>query len=445
MREKLVILGGGESGTGAAILGEQRGWEVFLSDRNALKPQYRNLLLEQGIRFEENGHSEGVLLKADQVVKSPGIPGESPLIKRLLARGIPLCSELEFASRYTKSLIIGITGTNGKTTTATLTHRILKRGGLDVGLGGNTGRSFSKLVALEPHAVYVLEISSFQLDDIYDFKPHIAVITNITPDHLDRYGGRFGKYAASKFKLLKNQDAQCAFLYDADDPTITKYLNQHELPAETYPFSTAHSLEKGAWLTGEEIHFKTRESNFSMKTPALALLGKHNVRNSMASGLAASLMQIRKQTIRESLADFTAIPHRLEPVLRIHQMQFINDSKATNVNATFYALESMDLPTVWIAGGVDKGNDYTDLLPLVEKKVKALIALGRDNTQIIDFFQGRIPVIREAKSMAEAVKIAYALGEKGDNVLLSPACASFDLFESYEDRGAQFKREVKKL
>ena len=444
MRE-LIVLGGGESGVGAAILGKAQGFDVFLSDSGSLKPQYRALLLRHKIRFEENGHAGIEILRADEVVKSPGIPDETPIVQRLLECGISVISEVEFAARYTDATIIGITGSNGKTTTASLIHHILKGGGVDAGLGGNTGQGFAHMVAVDPHAVYVLEVSSFQLDNIRDFKPNIAVITNIVPDHLDRYAGDFESYAAAKFKIAMNQDAQGVFIYNADDETIVSGLETYRSPVETYAFSTDQTLAAGAWVAGDEIQFKTCKNSFTMRISDLALSGKHNVQNSMAAGLAASLMQIKKETIRQSLSDFTAVPHRLEPVLKIHQMHFVNDSKATNVNAAFYALQSMGGPTVWIAGGLDKGNDYSDLLPLVKEKVRAIIALGADNSKIVGFFEAHVPIIVETTSMKGAVKTAYALGKKGDKVLLSPACASFDLFESYVDRGNQFKAAVKKL
>ncbi len=445
MMKKLIVLGGGESGVGAAILGKRKGFDVFLSDSGSLKAQYRDLLLRHGIRFEENGHAEIEILHADEVVKSPGIPNEIPIVQRLFERDISVISEVELAARHTDSVLVGVTGSNGKTTTASWIHHILKSGGIDSGLGGNTGRSFAHMVAVEPHPVYALEISSFQLDNIQTFKPHIAVITNITPDHLDRYAGGFESYAAAKFKIAMNQDARGFLLYNADDKTIASRLETHRSPAETYAFSTDQTLAEGAWVQGGEVRFKTRKNSFTMKISDLALSGKHNVQNAMAAGLAASLMQISKETIRQSLSDFAAVPHRLEPVLKIHEMRFVNDSKATNVNAAFYALQSMESPTVWIAGGVDKGNDYRDLLPLVKEKVRAMVALGIDNSRIVGFFEPHVPIIVETTSMRKAVKTAYILGKKGDNVLLSPACASFDLFEDYADRGDQFKAEVKKL
>lgn len=445
MKRELLILGGGESGVGAAILGRTIGLDVFLSERGELRQPHRDSLLQHGIPFEEHGHAQALHSRAGEVIKSPGIPDEAPIVQQLLERGLSVVSELEFAARHTAATLIAVTGTNGKTTTASLIHHILERAGLDVGLAGNIGHSFARMVALEPHEVYVLEVSSFQLEHIHAFKPHIAVITNITPDHLDRYAGSFERYAAAKFKILKNQDSRCFFLYDADDQTIATNLKERELPAVCYPFSVDQILEKGAWLAADTINFKTDQAHFSMKKDHLSLMGMHNVRNSMASGLAASLMRIRKETIRQSLADFTAMPHRLERVASVHQMNFINDSKATNVNATFYALQSMQHPVVWIAGGVDKGNDYGDLLPLVREKVRAIIALGIDNSAITDCFERSVPVLVQATSMRQAVQLACELGSEGDDVLLSPACASFDRFEDYRDRGEQFSREVKKL
>lgn len=443
--QRLVILGGGESGVGTAILGKKKGFEIFLSDAGKLKDKYKDVLIHLGIEWEEGGHSEDRILQADLVMKSPGIPDTVPIVSKLVEKGILVISEIEFASRYTDAFIIGITGSNGKTTTTMLTHHILKNGGLHVGMAGNIGDSFAQMVAENDYDYYVLEISSFQLDGIVDFKPDIALITNITPDHLDRYNYKFENYIASKFRIAMNQSAGDMFLYDLDDPVVTQWLGEHPIKPETYPFSLEQQPEKGACIKEQNILIRTPNNTIEMRTNALALAGKHNLKNTMAAATVASLVGIRKETIRNSIENFQGAPHRLEKVLKIHHVQYINDSKATNVNATYYALESMTTPTVWLVGGVDKGNDYQSLLPLVREKVKAIICIGMDNSKIKETFGNVVDLLVETYAMSEAVKVAYKIAERGDTVLLSPACASFDLFKNYEDRGDQFKEAIKNL
>ena len=443
--ERLVILGGGESGVGTAILGKKKGFKIFLSDAGKLKDKYKNVLVHLGIEWEEGGHSEDRVLQADLVMKSPGIPDTVPLVRKLVEQGTPVISEIEFAARYTDAFIIGITGSNGKTTTTMLTHHILKNGGLHVGMAGNIGDSFAQMVAENDYDYYVLEISSFQLDGIIGLKPDIAVITNITPDHLDRYDYKFENYIASKFRIAMNQSAEDVFLYDLDDPVVTEWLEKHPIQPKTYPFSLEQQPEMGACIEEQNILIRTPNNTIEMRTDALALSGKHNLKNTMAAATVASLVGIRKDTIRNSIANFQGAPHRLEKVLKIHHVQYINDSKATNVNATYYALESMTTPTVWLVGGVDKGNEYQALLPLVREKVKAIICIGLDNTKIKETFGNVVDLLVETYAMSEAVKVAYKIAERGDTVLLSPACASFDLFKNYEDRGDQFKDAIKNL
>jgi UDP-N-acetylmuramoylalanine--D-glutamate ligase len=443
--QRLVILGGGESGVGTAILGKKKGFEIFLSDAGKLKDKYKNVLVHLGIEWEEGGHTEAKILSADLVMKSPGIPDSVPLVRKLVDQGTPVISEIEFASRYTDAFIIGITGSNGKTTTTMLTHHILKNGGLHVGMAGNIGDSFAQMVAENDYDYYVLEISSFQLDGIVNLKPDIAVITNITPDHLDRYDYKFENYIASKFRIAMNQTSDDMFLYDLDDPVVTKWLGEHPIQPETYPFSLEQKPEMGACIKEQNILIRTLNNTIEMRTNALALAGKHNLKNTMAAATVASLVGIRKETIRNSIENFQGAPHRLEKVLKIHHVQYINDSKATNVNATYYALESMTTPTVWLVGGVDKGNDYQSLLPLVREKVKAIICIGMDNSKIKETFGNVVDLLVETYAMSEAVKVAYKIAERGDTVLLSPACASFDLFKNYEDRGNQFKEAIKNL
>ncbi len=442
---RLVILGGGESGVGTAILGKKKGYEVFVSDFGKIKGNYKEVLIINGIAWEEEKHTENLILNADVVMKSPGIPEKSPIVKKLLEKGIPVISEIEFAAPFTDATIIGITGSNGKTTTTMLTHHLLKSAGLNVGLGGNIGKSFAWQIADNKYDSYVLELSSFQLDGIVNFKPHIAIITNISPDHLDRYDYKYEKYIDSKFRITMNQTEDDYLLYDADDEAINEWFKTHTTKAKLIPFSLTKTFSEGAYIKNNKMEIKINREELTMDTEYIALEGKHNMKNAMAATSVAKLMQIRKATIRESLSNFQGVEHRLEKVLKIQNVQYINDSKATNVNATFFALDSMNTPTVWIVGGVDKGNDYTELMSLVREKVKAIICLGVDNKKIIDVFGNVVDIMVEVSTMTDAVKMAQRLTEKGDSVLLSPACASFDLFESYEDRGNQFKKAVKNL
>lgn len=430
---------------GTALLGKQKGFGVFVSDRGEIKEEYKKVLEQHGIAWEAGRHSREKVLAADLVMKSPGIPDTAPVVLELRSAGIPVISEIELASRFTRATLIGITGSNGKTTTSLLAHHLISGGGLEVGLAGNIGDSFAKMVAERDLSRYVLEISSFQLDGIVDFKPHIAVITNLSPDHLDRYGQRYENYIASKFRICMNQDGGDYLIYDADDPAIAQWLSEHPVRARKVPFSVKQKLTEGAWLEGRTIKIKLEQNNMEMSTDTLALEGLHNVKNTMAASMAALLVKVRKETIRQSIQTFQGVPHRLEKVLKINHVEYINDSKATNVNATFYALDGIKRPIVWIAGGVDKGNDYSELMPLVREKVKAIVCLGADNAKLKASFGNVIDLMVETYSMEEAVKVAYKIAERGDAVLLSPACASFDLFTNYEDRGDQFKNAVKNL
>ena len=443
--KRLVILGGGESGVGTAILAKQKKYEVFVSDKGAITEKYKKVLLHNEIDFEENQHTEAKILNADLVMKSPGIPDKVALIQKLNKQNVPVISEIEFACQFTDATIIGITGSNGKTTTTMLTHHVLKHAGLHVGIAGNIGASFAQQVAEQNYDSYVLELSSYQLDGIEKFNSHIAIITNITPDHLDRYEYDFNKYIESKFRITKNQTKEDYLIYDADDEAIHKWLENNKIQAQLIPFSIERELEFGAFLKEDKIITKINTEEFTMPLSNLTLQGKHNVKNAMASAMAAQLLKVRKQTIKESLSNFEGAEHRLENVQKIRDVQYINDSKATNVNATFYALECMDNPTIWIVGGVDKGNDYHDLLPLVREKVKAIVCLGLDNKKIIETFGNVVDIIVETAGAEEAVKVSAKLASKGDTVLLSPACASFDLFDNYEDRGRQFKKAVRTI
>ena len=443
--KKLVILGGGESGVGTAILGKQKGYDVFVSDKGEISKKYKEVLLNSEIDFEEKNHTESKILNADVVMKSPGIPETVPLILKLKEKGIKVISEIEFAAKYTTANIIGITGSNGKTTTTLLAHHILKGAGFNVGVAGNIGDSFAQQIAEETYDNYVLELSSFQLDGIEDFNSHIAILTNITPDHLDRYEYDFDKYIESKFRITKNQKATDYLIYDADDEAINNWLTKNKTKAKLVPFSIEKELEYGAFLKNNNITININKDTFNMPISALTVKGKHNVKNAMAATMAAQLLNARKQAIKESLEDFEGVEHRLENVGKVEGVEYINDSKATNVNATFYALECMDAQTVWIVGGVDKGNDYNDLLPLVREKVKAIVCLGLDNDKIKNTFGNVVDIVVETAGAEEAVKVAHKLAESGDSVLLSPACASFDLFENYEDRGRQFKAAVRDL
>lgn len=443
--KRLVVLGGGESGVGTAILGKKKGYQVFVSDKGEIQAKYKEVLEHFEIEWESEKHSEDKILNADVVMKSPGIPDNVPLVQKLVDIGVPVISEMEFGQRFSKATVIGITGSNGKTTTTMLAHHLLKNGGLDVGVAGNIGDSYAKMVSEQDRALYTLEISSFQLDGIQDFKPHIAILTNITPDHLDRYNYQFEKYIASKFRITMNQTRADYFIYDADDPVIQEALKKYPVQSKLVPFSIKEVLETGAWLEDNTIKLNVEHKTLEMSTDILALDGQHNVKNAMAASLAALLVNVRKEAIRQSIQTFQGVPHRLEKVLKINHVEYVNDSKATNVNATYYALEGIKKPIVWIVGGGDKGNDYSELMPLVREKVKAIICLGMDNSRIMEAFGNVIHLMVETYSMHEAVKVAYKIAERGDNVLLSPACASFDLFENYEDRGNQFKEEIKKL
>ncbi|MGZ3820237.1 MAG: UDP-N-acetylmuramoyl-L-alanine--D-glutamate ligase [Mucilaginibacter sp.] len=442
---RLVVLGAGESGVGAAYLAQQRGYEVFVSDFGAIADHYKKQLQDWGIRFEENQHTEVEILNAVEVVKSPGIPDKAPIIKKLKESKTPVISEIEFAGRYTDAKIIGITGSNGKTTTSSLTYFILKSAGLNVGLAGNIGKSFAYQVATEKFDHYVLELSSFMLDDMYQFKVDIGVLLNITPDHLDRYDYKLENYAASKFRITQNQTASDYFIYCADDPETIKGMEGKNFEAQQLPFSIKKKTIPGAYLDEDNIVINILKEHFQMSINDLALQGKHNLYNSMASGIVAKVLELRNPIIRESMGGFKSIEHRLEFVAKISGISFINDSKATNVNSTWYALESMTSNVVLILGGVDKGNDYSMLKDLVKQKVKAIVCLGKDNRRIHDAFEDTVEIIVNTFSAQEAAQVAYHLAKKGDTVLLSPACASFDLFKNYEDRGRQFKQAVKEL
>jgi len=445
MGKRLVVLGGGESGVGTAILAKKKGYDVFISDFGKIKNNYKEIMALNGLVWEEEQHTEKLILNADLVMKSPGIPDKSPIVKAIKKKGIPMMSEIEFAYKFIEVETIGITGSNGKTTTTMLTHHVLKQGSLNVGLAGNIGKSFAWQVAENKHEGYVLELSSFQLDGVKKYRPHIAVITNISPDHLDRYDYNYDNYIASKFRITMNQTEEDYLIYDADDQAINGWLEKNKIKARKVPFSLTKEQKNGIYIKDNTIISNLTNETFTMPINELSLEGKHNVKNAMAATAVAQLMRIRKETIRESLSNFQGVEHRLEKVLKIQNVQYINDSKATNINSTFYALDSMTTPTVWIVGGVDKGNDYTELMPLVREKVKAIVCLGVDNAKIVDAFGNVVDVMVETTSMNEAVKIAQKMAEKGDTVLLSPACASFDLFENYEDRGKQFKNAVLNL
>ena len=445
-RERIVILGAGESGTGAAILARQKGYDVFVSDAGKIKPFYRDLLDEYHVIYESGGHSERLILNASEVIKSPGIPESVPIMKLLRKKGIRIISEIEFAGRYTNAKKICITGSNGKTTTTSLIHHMMRKAGLNVGIAGNVGRSFAFQVAIEGYDYYVLELSSFQLDGMYEFKADIAILLNITPDHLDRYDYNFQNYVDSKFRVSQNLTEDEYFVFCSDDEITIKELEKIVLKAEQLPFAYHKKENDVAWVeSDEEMHIEFDDVDFSMSVEELSLKGRHNTYNSMAAGIAGNVLKIRNEVIREALMDFQGVEHRLENVLKVHGINFINDSKATNVNSTWYALESVNGKTIWIVGGVDKGNDYSELYNLVENKVKAIVCLGKDNDRVIKAFSGKVESIVESKNMEEAVKAAYYLARDGETVLLSPACASFDLFESFEDRGRQFKVAVRGL
>lgn len=445
MGKKMVILGAGESGTGAAVLAKAKGYDVFVSDLSVIKPVYKEMMDARGIAWEEGQHTESIVLAADEIVKSPGIPDKAAIIQKLKEKGTSIISEIEFAGRYTNSKMICITGSNGKTTTTMLTYHILKQAGLDVGLAGNVGNSLALQVAEQPHAYYVLELSSFQLDNMYDFKADVAILMNITPDHLDRYNYEFQNYVDSKFRIIQNQTEEDVFIYWNDDPVIAREIAKHNPKAALYPFSETKKEGVKAFTENKQIVIETDNGIFTMDQDQLALTGTHNLYNSLASGIAAKVTDIKDDEIRASLSDFAGVEHRLEKVARVRGVDYINDSKATNVNSCWYALQSMNTPVVLILGGTDKGNDYTEIEELVINKVHSLIFLGVDNTKLHAFFDGKVPVIEDAHSMEEAISKAYKLASKGDTVLLSPCCASFDLFKNYEDRGNQFKACVLNL
>ncbi len=442
--KKIAVLGAGESGVGAAILAKKEGWEVFVSDRSEITEANKKVLYKHNIEWEEGGHTVAKILSADEVVKSPGIPDHVTLVQQLLAQGTNVISEIELAGRYTNAQMICITGSNGKTTTTLLLHHLLKRAGLNVGLAGNVGHSLARQVAEEQYDYYVVELSSFQLDGMYNFKANIAILLNITPDHLDRYEYKMENYIHSKFRITQNQEEGDAFIYFKDDENIAQTLEKINIKAVQYPYSLKEHVQQGAYIKGKELLININDT-FDMSIHDLALQGKHNIANSMAAGIAARVLELRKEIIRESLSDFQNIEHRLEFVAKVHGIEFINDSKATNVNSTWYALENMTKPVIWIVGGVDKGNDYSLLTDLVKDRVKAIVCLGTDNSKIHDAFEGVVETVVDAATATEAVGMGYQLARKGEAVLLSPACASFDLFENYEDRGQQFKAAVKAL
>ena len=445
MKQRLVILGGGESGAGTAVLGLKQGYDVFLSDKSKIADKYKAVLDEYNVSYEEEQHTEEKILNADVVMKSPGIPEKAEVVKHLRAKDVKIVSEIEFASWYTDAQIVGITGANGKTTTTALTYHIMKEGGLNVGLGGNIGKSFAMQVATEQYDYYVLEISSFQLDDIEKFRPNIAILTNITPDHLDRYNYELQNYVAAKYAITKHQTENDTFIYCSDDEITMQNIDKYPTKAKKIPFSYETEYTEGAYVKDETIHINIQNNPFTMSIQELGIRGRHNVYNSMAAGIVANIYGLRKEQIRESLMNFKSLEHRLESVTKIRGVEFINDSKATNVNSTWYALESTSKPIIWIAGGVDKGNDYTVLEQLVKKKVRAMICLGVDNTKLHAAFSKHVDIVVNCTNMRDAVRMAYQLGNPGDAVLLSPACASFDLFQNYEDRGKKFKDAVIQL
>ena len=446
MKKKLIILGAGESGIGTALLATQQGYDVFVSDGGTIKQEYKNELLANGIDFEESGHTEEKILSADEVMKSPGIPEKNELVKKIREKGISIISEIEFAFRYKgSSKIIAITGSNGKTTTTALTWHICNHAGMDCAMVGNIGYSFARQLALDPKSLYVIEISSFQLDDIKTFRPDVAILTNITEDHLDRYDYKMQNYVDSKFRVVENQQANDVFIYNLDDKITNQNINNYHIQSTLYPITMSKELPQGAYLTNAQMHLKWKTEDMQMSIEDFALKGKHNQYNSMAASLGATAVGIKKESIRESLQTFQSLEHRMEPVAKIKGVQFINDSKATNVNSTWFALESIDKPTILILGGVDKGNDYSLLNELVKEKVKAIVCMGTDNRKIHEAFGDFVSLIVNASSADEAVKAAFHFADKGDVVLLSPACASFDLFKNYEDRGTQFKNSVKNL
>jgi len=442
---KLVVLGGGESGVGTALFGKKRNYQVFLSDFGTIKSNYKNVLIQNGIDWEEGKHTEEKILDADIVMKSPGIPDSVSIVQKIRKNKIEIVSEIEFASQFSKAYTIGITGSNGKTTTTLLAYHLLKSAGLNIGLAGNIGKSYAEQVANENYDGFVLELSSFQLDGIKNYAPHIAVITNITPDHLDRYNYNFQEYIEAKCRITKNQKKNDYLIYDADDLEIQKWLKKNTTQAQLIGFSLTKEIKNGTYLNDKNIIMNFDKQTTILSADILPLEGKHNLKNAMAAATIANILRVRKQTIRESMMSFHGVEHRMEKVLKIKNVQYINDSKATNVNSVFYALESIKTPIVWIAGGQDKGNDYSDLLPLVYHKVKAIICLGVDNQKLFETFGQLIEIMIETQDMDEAVQIADRIAKPGETVLLSPACASFDLFENYQERGNKFKQAIRKL
>lgn len=443
--KRIVVLGAGESGVGSAILAQKQGFDVFVSDMSPIKEKYVAELNQYNIAWEQGQHTEELILNADEVIKSPGIPEKAPIIKALRAKGINIISEIEFAGRYSKSKMVCITGSNGKTTTTTLVHYIFKMAGLDASLAGNIGFSLARQVAIDPHDYYIIELSSFQLDGMYDFKADIAILLNITPDHLDRYEYKFQNYVDSKMRIIQNMTENDTFIYWNEDPVVTKEIEKYDIKAKMMPFSIQTIEGMAAYLENEQLVINLKNNYIDMDINKLALKGQHNTYNSMAAGIAAGVEGIKKDTIRKAFSEFSGVEHRLEPVAKVRSVLFINDSKATNVNSCWYALQCMRTPVVLILGGKDKGNDYTEIEDLVKEKVKAIVCLGVDNTKLHEFFDGKVENIADAGSMEEAVNKCFAFADKGDTVLLSPCCASFDLFKSYEDRGQQFKECVKRL
>jgi len=445
MSRKIVILGGGESGAGSAVLAQKQGFDVFVSDMGQLKDKYREILEKHGIKWEERSHNEDLILSADEIIKSPGIPESAPIIKKIKEKGIHIISEIEFAGRYAKGIKICVTGSNGKTTVTNLIYHILQKAGKNAAMTGNVGNSFAMAVAEGSYDYYVIELSSFQLDGMYDFKADIAVLMNITPDHLDRYDHKFQNYIDSKFRVTQNQGEDNFLIYWEGDPIIKTELSKKKYGMTLLPFSDEIKEGMTAYIENDELIIDYLKKINLMTIHDFALKGRHNTYNSMAAAIAGKILNIRKEVIRESLADFQGVEHRLEPVITVCGINFINDSKATNVNSTWYALECMENDIIWIVGGVDKGNDYSELFPMVKKRVKAIVCLGKDNSKIIESFKDMVPTIVETGSMEEAVRSSYYLAKKGETVLLSPACASFDLFKNYEDRGRQFKQAVRNL
>ncbi len=445
LTKNIVILGGAESGVGAAVLAKVKGFNVWLSDMGTIKPKFKEKLEEYHIDWEEGGHTEAKILAAHEIIKSPGIPETAPIVKKAIAKNIPIISEIEFAGRYTDAKMVCITGSNGKTTTTLLTYHILQKAGLNVGLAGNVGNSLAYQVATTHHDVYVIELSSFQLDNMYEFKANVAVLLNITPDHLDRYDFKMENYAAAKFRIMQNQTSDDTFIFWYDDPIIAAQLKQVNTEARLLPFTARNDENCAAFMADDVLHFNLPENAWEINRSELSLKGLHNIYNSMAASLSASVLDIKNEVIRAALADFEAVEHRLQFIRKVGGVTYINDSKATNVNATWYALESMTEPVVLILGGVDKGNDYSEIEPLVKEKVKAIVCLGVDNAKLHNFFDGKVPVVTDARSMAECVEKCHALAESGNTVLLSPCCASFDLFKNMEDRGEQFKENVNKI